>query len=229
MSSIAAAIIADAAGSAATASLNTFLQTRITGLEQRSEGWLLRDELSRTHGPFDWIVSTLPPAQADALLPEETEWKAALRQIEFSPCYALLLRGSNPLPLACDAAVVRNSPIAWISAEASRPGHAARHLYTVHSDNQWATEHVEDDPTQVASQLLQALQAVAPEFQLDGWEHDLHRWRYARCEQALQEGDFLISEKSRIACCGDWCRGNRVEDAFLSGHRLGMRLAKLLG
>jgi len=58
---------------------------------------------------------------------------------------------------------------------------------------------------------------VSPELQ------SLHRWRYARTANSAGE-DFLLDRQLRLAACGDWCLGERVEDAFLSG----LRLAKVL-
>ena len=52
---------------------------------------------------------------------------------------------------------------------------------------------------------------------------ELHRWRYARVERA-SEIEFLIDRGKGLAACGDWCLGNRVEDAFLSGLALGGKL-----
>ena len=77
------------------------------------------------------------------------------------------------------------------------------------------------DQTQVAAQLLEALSAVV-EIQCD--QIALHRWRYARTTNPFGQ-EFWIDEGSQLAACGDWCLGNRVEDAFVSASRLAQRLA----
>ena len=38
--------------------------------------------------------------------------------------------------------------------------------------------------------------------------------------------DFIVDKDAKIAACGDWCRGDRIEDAFLSGRGLAMELIK---
>ena len=43
-----------------------------------------------------------------------------------------------------------------------------------------------------------------------------HRWRYAFVEKSLGVA-CLSGGNHRIAACGDWCLGARVEAAFLSG------------
>ncbi len=73
----------------------------------------------------------------------------------------------------------------------------------------------------------------------------LHRWKYAltdMTDRLTAEGgaeagpergpvvwDFVLDETQQVGACGDWCLGARVEDAFLSGHRLGAQLAALIG
>jgi predicted NAD/FAD-dependent oxidoreductase len=44
----------------------------------------------------------------------------------------------------------------------------------------------------------------------------VHRWRYAAADPPLAVGAIHNAE-SRITLCGDWCRGSRIEDAYLSG------------
>jgi predicted NAD/FAD-dependent oxidoreductase len=53
---------------------------------------------------------------------------------------------------------------------------------------------------------------------------EAHRWRHARVLQPLGE-DCLVDRGAGIAFCGDWCLDARVEAAFISGDRLGARLA----
>ena len=43
-----------------------------------------------------------------------------------------------------------------------------------------------------------------------------HRWRYARVTKALGQ-DCLYLNDRQVGVCGDWLRGPRVEEAWLSG------------
>ena len=52
----------------------------------------------------------------------------------------------------------------------------------------------------------------------------VHRWLYAKTEAPLGES-FLWDSKSGIGVCGDWCIGHRVEDAFVSGLELALKVA----
>lgn len=53
----------------------------------------------------------------------------------------------------------------------------------------------------------------------------VHRWRYAKVK-AIEE-NFLVDDKLKIAVCGDYCGGPRVEGAFRSGYLLAEHLAQI--
>jgi predicted NAD/FAD-dependent oxidoreductase len=44
----------------------------------------------------------------------------------------------------------------------------------------------------------------------------VHRWKYAAADPPLAVG-AISAPDGRILCCGDWCGGARIEDAYLSG------------
>jgi len=159
-----------------------------------------------------------------------------MAKVEFSPCYALMLGQEQPPALSFDAAVVKNDAIAWISVNNSKPGRSlgkegvegmASTSLLVQSDNRWAASNLEADQESVAKQLMSCVTQLTKIDAGDVTHLALHRWRYARVENNIAT-DFLLDAKNKLAACGDWCRGNRVEDAFLSGQRLGKEIRKAL-
>jgi len=54
-----------------------------------------------------------------------------------------------------------------------------------------------------------------------------HRWRYARAAEPLHVRT-LTDEAHRVAVAGDWCAGNRVEGAWLSGQAAAASIRALL-
>ena len=52
---------------------------------------------------------------------------------------------------------------------------------------------------------------------------EVHRWRYAKTEKPLGQS-FLWDAKARVGLCGDWCLGHRVENAFVSGLELALKV-----
>jgi predicted NAD/FAD-dependent oxidoreductase len=52
----------------------------------------------------------------------------------------------------------------------------------------------------------------------------LHRWGHAKASSPLAER-ALWDAGLRLGACGDWCGGDRIEDAWLSG----IALADVIG
>ncbi|HKB54506.1 MAG TPA: amine oxidase, partial [Ramlibacter sp.] len=49
----------------------------------------------------------------------------------------------------------------------------------------------------------------------------VHRWRWAKTEAPLGRS-HLWDDDTALGVCGDWCLGQRVEDAFVSGLELAL-------
>ena len=203
--------------------LNVILKTRVADITAAEQGWLLTGATGERLGQFDWVISTSPAPQADKLLPACFAYKAALSEVDFFPCLSLLLGFKSAPELNFDAAVVRNSPLSWIAANSSKHGRPASFALTVHSDNQWARTQRKGSTDTVLNSMLAALDELLGD-QLPAPEHiAIHRWKYAKAETNLEK-DFLLDESNRLAACGDWCAGSRVEDAYLSALKLGEHL-----
>jgi predicted NAD/FAD-dependent oxidoreductase len=58
----------------------------------------------------------------------------------------------------------------------------------------------------------------------------VHRWRFASTQSIAASEDipYLLDEAMGLSAVGDWCRGSKVEDAFLSGSALAAQLVSLL-
>lgn len=203
--------------------LNVILETRVADIEAGEKDWLLKDSAGEQLGQFDWVISTSPAPQADELLPECFAHKAALSEVDFSPCFSLMLGFESTPKLNFDAAVVRNSALGWIALHCRKQGSPASSSLVVHSDNEWARTQLECSSDAVRDRMLAALTELLGD-QLPPPEHiAIHRWKYAKAETSLEE-DFLLDESNRLAACGDWCGGSRVEDAYLSALKLGEHL-----
>lgn len=219
MNSLVKALAADQA-------INT--ETRVEKLEETPDGWRLQDDEGRELGTFDWVISSAPAPQTAELMPAGISYRESLQGIHFSPCYALMLGFEVAPVLNFDAALVRNESLEWIAVDSGKPGRGTGFSLLLHSDNHWAEKHRDDDPDSIVEAMAQSLRELTG-VDVDGASHSvLHRWLHARAETDL-ETDFLLDAGNQLAVCGDWCRGNRVEDAFLSGHRLGEKLRAQIG
>lgn len=180
-------------------------------------------------GEFDWVLSAAPSAQTEALFATTDFYHLErLHDAVHLPCFSLMLGFDASPKLNFDLATVKDSPVALIVVNASKPGRAASHSLLVHSDNHWARTNFDGDRSQIQQQLIDETCSLLNLDATSIVHTDLHGWRYAKTEIAVEE-DFLLDDKRQLAACGDWCLGGRLEDAFLSGHRLGNKLVKLFG
>ncbi len=207
--------------------VSTLLNTKVSQLSYSAGKWTITDTAQNNWQPFDWVVLAIPPNQARELLQDSTSLVAELDRPKLSACYALLLGFQEHQSLNFEAAIVRDSPLSLIANNATKPGRDSVFSIVLHSDNYWADSQLETAEAEVRKVLLDEL-AELTDLDLTKLDYcALHRWRYARVEQALNES-FLLDEEKHIATCGDWCLGNRVEDAFTSGWGLATRLKELI-
>ncbi len=117
-------------------------------------------------------------------------------------------------------------PLALVPA-GGRPRGDAQPVLVAHTTAAGARRHLED-PTGAVAPVLAALPAVVGGGGAAGPEESAaHRWRFARPAEPREEAFHL--GPARVGLCGDgWGPRPRVEQAWLSGHRLGTELATRL-
>ena len=197
--------------------------TRVSAMQVRDQRWQLSLDDGGPSPAFDWVISTAPAPQSRALLPADFADAAVLDSAIMQGCYTLMLKLDESFSAAWDAAVVKNSPIGWLAMNTSKPARPALPALVGHTTNEWAEQHIDDDPGQVESILKDEVRQLLA-LPADRIEHSsLHRWRYANVCRAGGK-PFCIDPEMRLAACGDWCIDGRVEAAFDSARQLAMHL-----
>jgi len=213
------------------------LATRVTRIEPDAldrRRWQLH-----TAGPqdsvhvfsgFDAVLLALPHGLAAGLLRQSglaARVVERLEQVQAAPCWTLMLafpQAVQPalthLGPAWHAAHSNHHRVAWVARESSKPGRSPVERWTVQASPAWSQEHLDDDEPRVQAKLLKAFAEVTgiraqPDFA------QVHRWLWARTERPLGVS-HLWERRSGIGLCGDWCLGDRVEDAFVSGLELAL-------
>jgi len=200
--------------------LNTVLNTQISGLEKMPDGWRLADDTGAAHGPFDYVVSAIPAPQMLTLLPEAFEDNhAAIAKVCMAGCFSLMLGFADAVDMPWQAARVNGSPVGWIAVNSSKPGRETGQSVLVQSSNDWAEAHLEDAAESVQAALLAAASDIMGVDLAQADHIGLHRWRYAATPEPLG-APFLLDRGAKLAVCGDWCLGSKVEAAFESGAQL---------
>ncbi|MHC4946990.1 MAG: NAD(P)/FAD-dependent oxidoreductase [Planctomycetota bacterium] len=191
---------------------------RATGLRRAKGRWALRFDDGDEVGPFDGVVVAAPAPQSAALLaPVCPRLAGEAAGARMRPCWAVMLAFDGRLPVDFDGALVETGgPLRWIARDASKPGRPPGETWVLHADHAWSDEHLEAPPDDVADALAAAFFETAAIAPVASRLRMAHRWRYALVERAVG-APCLFDAAARVAACGDWCTGTRVEDAYVSG------------
>lgn len=181
----------------------------------RAESWTLEFEDGTSETGFDAVISTLPPAQAQFVLPQGFTQMPVVKCSEMHACFCLMVGLSEPIDTGWDTLRVKDLPIDWLAMNHAKPGRGKDvGTLVVHSAPDWSDIHAEADREWVQNTMLQAASALIG-LPLDKAPHiALHRWLYAS-NKSSPDVSCLIGDG--IVAAGDWCLGGRVQGAWLSG------------
>jgi predicted NAD/FAD-dependent oxidoreductase len=175
------------------------------------------DRIDPLLADFDRVIVAVAADQARPLVAHNPSLAAAVKPVVMRPCWAVLAAFDEAVPARFDAAFVQGSPLGWIARNQSKPKREWKvEAWVLHATGGWSESHVDDDPEVVGSFLMEAFHDLIPKGLPRAFYATTHRWRYAVADPPLAAGAFH-DQQSRVTLCGDWCLGNRIEDAFLSG------------
>jgi predicted NAD/FAD-dependent oxidoreductase len=204
-------------------SLTVAFNTPVSGIEQASGAWALSSGDGLDLGRFDRVIVTTPPAQAAPLLAHAPRLGQVAASAEMLPCWSVMVVFDRRLDVQWDGAFVSDSPLSWAARNSSKPGRPAGESWVLHASHEWSEAHIEDEPVRVGAELTAAFFEAARARSAESVFRSVHRWRYAKTRTSLAN-EYLYDPALRVGICGDWCRGDRVEDAFLSGLALARRI-----
>ncbi len=182
----------------------------------------------QVHAGFDAVLLALPAPEARRLLASATPAASLvepLEGVEIAPCWNLSLafpNASQPGTLGpqWNAARSTHHRVAWLTRESSKPGRAPIERWTVQASAAWSAEHAGDDGARVTAKLLKAFGEVTGVRATPAWT-EVRLWPQARTLRPLGR-PFIWDARRGIGLCGDWCLGDRMEDAFVSGLELAL-------
>jgi renalase len=201
-------------------------------ITQESKGWRLDlegpDGVKYTNSGFDAVLLALPAPQALPLLAalgdkgELNSWVSRLGSVKMAPCWTLMLAFDrskvNSSAPSWNAARSSSHSIAWLARENSKPSRGAFERWILQASHAWSERHFDTDKAEVHQQLVQAFSEISGI--VCGPTHvDSQRWRWAQTVAPLGQSHLWDADIG-IGVCGDWCLGQRVENAFISGLEL---------
>lgn len=204
--------------------IDVLFECTVSAVTPGEDGWRVSWDEGGDSG-FDAVVLAVPAVQALPLCSAIPALCARVSQGHHEPCWAVMVRYEQPLPLQFDAAFVLDAVVGWAMRDASRPGRVAGERWVLHATANWSGTHLEADAAAVAPEVVEAFHAAAG-ISAKVVEMRAHRWRYA-LSPGLKAG-CLWNASQRIGACGDWCADGRIEGAYLSGLALAAELQSAL-
>ena len=216
------------------------LQTKVAAIEPDAldaRRWQLRtegvDDSQHVYSGFDTVLLAVPPRRATTLLSNGALSPDLSRKIEavrIGPCWTLMIafpQANQPtmshLGPQWNAARSTHHRVAWLARESSKPGRELIERWTLQASPVWSQEHLHDDAPRVEAKLLRAFSEITG-IRATPSHAQTRCWPEAQTLVPLGSG-HLWDAKARVGVAGDWCTGHRVEDAFLSGLSLALKVA----
>jgi predicted NAD/FAD-dependent oxidoreductase len=185
--------------------------------------WRLTDDAARPLGDFDaLIVATPAPQTKDLLRPASARLADIAGEVVYDPCWAVMAQFETPQDIGFDGLFFDDGVLSWAANNASKPGRAG-FTWVVHGAAAWTRTHIDASADEVAQELAAHLCATLHLDTAALQAVSAHRWLYSLARQPLDVG-ALWEKDQRLAVCGDWCAGSRIEGAFLSGQAAAGRL-----
>ncbi len=206
--------------------LDVRLNQLIVSIKKPNAHWIVETAQAKYEG-FDWVLVTIPAAQAQAILPESLDFNAHLDDVLMQPCFALMLGYEAPKVLDWDAAFVSKSILSWISVNSSKPNRGEPFTMVALSRNDWAGDNFDQPESEIADAMLLALEVIVGQKLEDASYLKLKRWKYANAPRK-DEPLEMIDYASQIACCGDWCMSGKIESALMASWQLANKLKDVI-
>jgi renalase len=195
----------------------------ITAISPIDNGWQLDSADSQWNA--EQVVVAVPPAQALAMagIVTDTHCSEQMSLVNFTTSITAIA----VFPKNQQAAVAQltwqgiqgiDHPIlGWIGLDSSKQLAPLQPVLVVQSSAAFAAEYFDAIDLEMIGQKL--LDSVAPfAIGLNSPEIlQVHRWGYAFAQNPLPDLFLTAQTEAPLYFCGDWCGGNRVESAFLSG------------
>ncbi len=191
-------------------------RTRVGSIEHATTGWKLFGEDGGELGEFARLVIAMPPAQAAALIGDQSPLGRRAAAIRMRPCWAVLLGLAEPYGVAFDGAFCEASALSWVCRDSSKPGRPSAEAWVLHASAEWTEEHLDEPPEIIADTLPRELERLTGMPLPRVLNRDAHHWRFAQPDSEREAG-VPVDRDRGLVLAGDAYSGGRIEGAYLSG------------
>jgi renalase len=195
----------------------------ITAISPVSNGWQLNSADGQWNA--EQVVVAIPPAQALAIagIVIDAHCSDQMSLVNFTKSItAIAVFPKNQQAAAAQLPWqgiqgIDHPVLGWIGLDSSKQLEPIQPVLIVQSSAAFAAENFDAPDLDMIGQRLLAA-AVPFAMSLDSPEIlQVHRWGYAFAQNPLPDLFLTAQVQAPLYFCGDWCGGNRVESAFLSG------------
>lgn len=200
---------------------------RVNSISINSQNqWCLNSE-SKEEFTASSVVIAIPAPQAVILLEPSAEllnhnFLEKLSHVEFYPALTVIAGYADSLPQLPEWKAITfkdDSILGWIGLDSSKRKNPPQPHFVIHSSADFAQRYFESaDLQQVGQQILQnAASTLNLQWLNNPQWMQVHRWRYAFPKTPIKQSYLAAETPLPLVCCGDWCGGNLIESAMLSG------------
>jgi photolyase PhrII len=174
---------------------------------------------------FDSVLINCPAHQTLQLMPSQMDSAKKLQHASHRPCWTVMVAFGTKWELPFDGAFVKDSPIAWIARDSSKPSRPSElDCWVLQTSSDWAAQNLQLDRDTVCDVLVQELNRLFPTAPPEPLFRQSHRWLYAAVERGITNEPCYWDPQHRIGACGDWFQTPNIEGALLSGMALAGRV-----
>ena len=165
----------------------------------------------------DHVIVAVPAPLALPLVAHVPDLASKVAPVAMKANWTVMAAFEERVAARFDAGFVTGSPLGWIARNSSKPKRDWKvDTWVLQATTGWSEAHVDDRPDDVGAFLMEAFEDLVRAGLPRAFYATVHRWRHATADPPLAAG-AIHDAGARITLCGDWCRGSRIEDAFLSG------------
>lgn len=183
----------------------------------------------------DGIILTPPALQTSDLIKELDTWLSKkILKVSYFPCFSLMLGLNKKIENQLN--ITKNNFFDWIISENYKVNNfTLDNCLTLHSSEDYAKKNINADKTQVLDELILEFCRIYNFKKTDFIYKNIHKWRFSKVENPFDVKESKVSKKLPLAISGDWCpptlgnyvgKGQRIEDAFISGIQSSQELIK---
>ena len=204
----------------------------ITAIDPIADSWQLSSKDPEFSLTAAQVVIATPPAQALAITKAAIDPTCIqqLSSVQFSRSISAIAVYPTTDQIAAAAIpwkgiqCIEHPTLAWIGLDSSKQLNPTQPVLVIQSSAAFAEQYFDaPDLAIVGQKLIDAIAPLVPTLTMPELVQ-VHRWGYAFAQNPLSTQFLTAQTTAPLYFGGDWCDGNRVESAYLSGMALADRI-----